>query len=49
LSELERNQSQAEINEPMDVLYLLGEYTAAASIPIGPTLSVLEREHERLP
>jgi hypothetical protein len=46
---LERNQSQAEVNEPTDVLYLLGEYNSAASIPIGPTLTVLEREHERLP
>jgi hypothetical protein len=49
LSELERNQTQAEMNEPRDRLYLLGEYTAAASIPIGPTLSVLERKHARLP
>jgi len=49
LSELERNQSQADMDQPTDVLYLLGEYTAAASIPIGPTLTVLEREHERLP
>jgi hypothetical protein len=49
LSELERNQSQAETAEPRDALYLVGEYTAAASIPIGATLALLEHEHERLP
>jgi len=49
VTELERNQSRAEMDATPNVLYLLGEYSAAASIPIGPALHLLEREHERLP
>jgi hypothetical protein len=47
LTEQERNSAETEI--PTSTLYLVGEYDAAASIPIGATLTCLEREHEFLP
>jgi hypothetical protein len=47
LTEQERNS--AEMDNPTKMLYLVGEYEAAASIPIGATLRLLEREHELLP
>jgi hypothetical protein len=47
LTEQERNSVQME--NPTATLYLVGEYDAAASIPIGATLTYLEREHEFLP
>jgi hypothetical protein len=47
LTEQERNS--AEMESPTSSLYLVGEYDAAASIPIGATLIHLEREHELLP
>lgn len=47
LTEHERNL--AEMESPTTTLYLVGEYDAAASIPIGATLTHLEREHELLP
>jgi hypothetical protein len=47
LTEQERNS--AEVEEPVSLLYLVGEYDAAASIPIAPTLALLEREHALLP
>ncbi len=49
LTEREREQVQAEMEEPPQVLYLVGDFSAAASIPIGPTWPLLEREHELLP
>ena len=47
LTEQERNSAEPE--SPTKVIYLVGEYDAAASIPIGATLAALEREHEFLP
>jgi hypothetical protein len=47
LTEQERNSAENE--SPTTKLYLVGEYDAAASIPIGATLTHLEREHELLP
>ena len=47
LTEQERNTAETE--SPTTTLYLVGEYDAAASIPIGATLTLLEREHELLP
>lgn len=47
LTEQERNSAETE--SPTTTLYLVGEYDAAASIPIGATLTLLEREHELLP
>src|SRR5882672_9223506 len=32
-----------------DVLYLVGDFNSAASVPIGPTLEMLRLEHEGLP
>lgn len=49
LSEWERQQAGAGEEGALTGLYLVGEYTAAASIPIGPTWLKLKREHERLP
>lgn len=47
MTEQERNSS--EIESPTMMLYLVGEYDAAASIPIGAALTHLECEHELLP
>jgi len=49
LSARERDEAEAEAEGSKTVLYLVGDYEAAASIPIGATLSRLEREHELLP
>lgn len=49
LTEREKQQATADMEAPAQVLYLVGDYSAAASIPIGPTWSYLEREHELLP
>ena len=49
LSEPERNQMEADAAGPIEKLFLVGEYHAAASIPIGATLADLEREHRLLP
>src|SRR5258708_2768650 len=49
LSARERDEAEAEAEEPKTMLYLVGDYEAAASIPIGATLTYLEREHELLP
>jgi hypothetical protein len=49
LSELDYQNSRAEMNGPHDTLFLVGDYEQAASIPIGATLSHLEREHPQLP
>ena len=47
LTEQERNSAESE--SPSKIIYLVGEYDASASIPIGATLTLLEREHEFLP
>jgi hypothetical protein len=47
LTEQERNSAEPE--SPTGVIYLVGEYDAAASIPIGATLALMEREHGFLP
>ena len=47
MTEQERNSS--EIESPTMMLYLVGEYDAAASVPIGAALTHLECEHELLP
>jgi hypothetical protein len=49
LSEPERNQLESDSKGSIDKLFLIGEYDAAASIPIGATLANLEREHPLLP
>ena len=49
LTEQERNQVEAGREDVTDHLYLVGDYEAAASIPIGATLARLESEHENLP
>jgi hypothetical protein len=42
-------QARADRDAPPDTLFVVGDYEAAASIPIGATLPYLEREHARLP
>ena len=49
LTEQERNQAEAGRDGATQQLFLTGDYEAAASIPIGATLSRLEAEHELLP
>lgn len=49
LTEQERNQVEAGREGLADHLYLVGDYEAAASIPIRATLTHLESEHELLP
>src|SRR5208282_2924335 len=49
LTEQERNQVEAGREGMTDHLYLIGDYEAAASIPIGTTLARLEAEHDLLP
>ena len=49
LTEQERNQVEAGREGMTDHLYLVGDYEAAASIPIGATLTRLEAEHADLP
>jgi hypothetical protein len=49
LTEQERNQAEAGREGMTDHLYLVGDYEAAASIPIGATLARLETESDRLP
>ena len=49
LTEQERNQVEAGREGATQQLFLTGDYEAAASIPIGATLSRLEAEHELLP
>jgi hypothetical protein len=45
----ERERNSMEGNGVCNLLYLVGEFDAAASIPIGATLTALEREHPDLP
>jgi len=49
LTEQERNQLEAGKEDMSDHLYLVGDYEAAASIPIGATLARLEAENDLLP
>lgn len=49
LTEQERNQVEAGREGATQQLFLIGDYEAAASIPIGATLSRLAAEHELLP
>ena len=49
LTEQERNQVEVERERMTDHLYLVGDYEAAASIPIGATLARLETENDLLP
>jgi hypothetical protein len=49
LTEQERNQVETGREGIADHLYLVGDYEAAASIPIGATLARLEAEHPLLP
>jgi len=49
LTEQERNQVEAGREGVTDHLYLVGDYEAAASIPVGATLARLEAEHALLP
>jgi len=49
LTEQERNQLEADSDEPSQPLFFIGDYEAAASIPIGATLTALESEHDLLP
>ena len=49
LSPRERDEAEADAEESKTVLYLVGDYEAAASIPIGATLPYLESEDELLP
>ena len=49
LTEQGRNQVEAEREGMTDHLYVIGDYEAAASIPIGATLRHLEAEHAHLP
>jgi hypothetical protein len=48
-SERERYEGRAEIDNSAQSLFLVADFSGAASIPIGATLSVLERAHKRLP
>lgn len=49
LDQRERQQALADMEEPTQNLYLVADYSAAASIPIGPTWPLLLKEHELLP
>ena len=49
LTEQERSQVEAESEGMTDHLYLIGDYEAAASIPIGATLARLQAAHNLLP
>jgi len=48
LTEQERNQIEAGRDESTPRLFLIADYEAAASIPIGATLARLEVEHHLL-
>ncbi|MGA8503355.1 MAG: hypothetical protein WB683_17520 [Candidatus Sulfotelmatobacter sp.] len=49
LTEQERNQVEADREGMTDHLYLVGDYEAATSIPIGAALARLESENDLLP
>ncbi|MGH7744366.1 MAG: hypothetical protein ACREQ5_06030, partial [Candidatus Dormibacteria bacterium] len=47
--ERERDEARAEMDGPAQTLFLAADFSGAASIRIGATLSFLEREHSCLP
>jgi hypothetical protein len=49
LTEQERNQIEASREDATQQLFLIGDYEAAASIPIGATLARLKAEQHLLP
>jgi hypothetical protein len=49
LSEREREEARAEMDAPACKLFLVADFSAAASIPIAPTLRRLEGHDRRLP
>ena len=49
LTEQERHQLEADSEGLASHLFLVGDYEAAASIPIGATLAHLEAQHDLLP
>ncbi len=49
LTERERNEVRADIDGPFQTLYMVADFTSAASIPIGASLTHLEKEHTLLP
>jgi hypothetical protein len=49
LTEQERNQIEASREDATRQLFLIGDYEAAASIPIGATLARLEADDDLLP
>src|SRR5579864_5132481 len=50
MNELQRSQARAEMgDEPAQFLFLVGLFTSSASIPIAPSLTVLQSEHRILP
>jgi hypothetical protein len=49
LTEQERDQMEAGREDATQQLFLIADYEAAASIPIGATLACLEAEHNLLP
>ena len=49
LTEQERNQTEAGREEPAQQLFLIADYEAAASIPIGATLECLKAVDKLLP
>ncbi len=49
LTEQERSHARAEMDGPAQRLFIAGDFSAAASIPIGATLPHLEREDKLLP
>jgi len=50
MNELQRSQARAEMSdEPAQFLFLVGLFTSSASIPIAPSLTVLQSEHRILP
>ena len=49
LSERQREEARAEMDAPARTLFLVADFSSAASIPIAATLEVLGREDRRLP
>jgi hypothetical protein len=50
LNERQRHEVRAEMGDAAaDLLFVVGVFTSAANIPVGPSLAVLEREHPLLP
>jgi hypothetical protein len=49
MTDRERRESQAERDQPPQSLFLVGRFDYAASVPVGATLAVLDREHPLLP